>query len=293
MTSLNGPGFSITLLKATSEMIGYLEAPTSAAGWGALNVSHLHDEHNTEAATLISVNEDHKKAVESSGIACMYNSLSVKIQGSYAELLFLVDSETFKRMITQSCQNLITAESLITQYDTLVGDGDCGVTLARGARAVLSHADDISDPNDVVKTINKLAGIMETDLDGTSGAIYSIFFTALAAELRATKNNSMNHDAWVQAASRSLKKLQQATPARQGDRTLMDALEPFINTLVGGGALADAVAAAKTGMEVTKGMKASLGRAVYVPESVWDQVPDPGAQGVVCILEGLEAATCE
>jgi dihydroxyacetone kinase len=164
------------------------------------------------------------------------------------------------------------------------------VTLSRGARAVLSRIDDIADPNDVVKTINKLASIMETDLDGTSGAIYSIFFTALAAELRATSTNSMSHETWVQAANRSLLKLQQATPARQGDRTLMDALEPFIEKLVQGGSLTDAVAAAKAGMEATKGMKASLGRAVYVPESVWDQVPDPGAQGVVCILEGLEAA---
>ncbi|RFU78149.1 dihydroxyacetone kinase [Trichoderma arundinaceum] len=270
MTSLNGPGFSITLLKATLEMIEYLEAPTNAAGWGSLSVSHLHDRPVAETATPISVNEDHAKAVESSGIS--------------------FDAEIFKRVIHQSCQNLIDTEPLITQYDTLVGDGDCGVTLSRGARAVLTHADDISDPSDVVKTINKLAGIMETDLDGTSGAIYSIFFTALAAELRATTTKSMNHVAWVQAANKSLEKLQQATPARQGDRTLMDALEPFIKTLVQGRSLADAVAAAKAGMEATKGMKASLGRAVYVPESVWDQVPDPGAQGVVCILEGLGAA---
>ncbi|KAL7947395.1 Dak1 domain-containing protein [Trichoderma barbatum] len=273
MTSLNGPGFSITLLKATPEMVEYLEAPTNAAGWGALNVSRLHDKPPTEAVAQINLEDEHAKAVESSGIA--------------------FDSATFKRAILRSCQNLLDTEPLITQYDTLVGDGDCGVTLARGAKAAMSRVDEISDPTDVVSTINKLAGIMETDLDGTSGAIYSIFFTALAAELRATATSSMTHEAWVQAANRSLEKLQQATPARQGDRTLMDALEPFIKSLVQGGSLADAVAAAKTGMEATKGMKASLGRAVYVPENVWDQVPDPGAQGVVCILEGLEAATRE
>jgi dihydroxyacetone kinase len=145
----------------------------------------------------------------------------------------------------------------------------------------------------VVKTVNELVGIMETVLDGTSGAIYGIFFAALAAELRATTTSSMNREAWVQAANRSLEKLQQATPARQGDRTLMDALEPFVQTLVQGGSLTDAVAAATVGMEATKGMKASLGRAVYVPENAWDQVPDPGAQGVVCILKGLEAAMHE
>jgi hypothetical protein len=35
MTSLNGPGFSITLLKATQEMLEHVDAPTKATGWSA------------------------------------------------------------------------------------------------------------------------------------------------------------------------------------------------------------------------------------------------------------------
>lgn len=72
MTSLNGPGFSITLLKATSEMVGYLEAPTNAAGWGALNVSRLHDKPPPEAVAQVNLEDGHAKAVESSGIACKW-----------------------------------------------------------------------------------------------------------------------------------------------------------------------------------------------------------------------------
>jgi len=33
MTSLNGPGFSITLLNADTEMLTYLDVPTLAPGW--------------------------------------------------------------------------------------------------------------------------------------------------------------------------------------------------------------------------------------------------------------------
>lgn len=33
MTSLDGPGFSITLLKATTEMLKHIDAPTTASGW--------------------------------------------------------------------------------------------------------------------------------------------------------------------------------------------------------------------------------------------------------------------
>jgi hypothetical protein len=35
MTSLDGPGFSITLLKATPEMVKYIDQPTTAVGWTA------------------------------------------------------------------------------------------------------------------------------------------------------------------------------------------------------------------------------------------------------------------
>ncbi|KAL6871965.1 dhal domain-containing protein [Trichoderma novae-zelandiae] len=166
------------------------------------------------------------------------------------------------------------------------------MTLARSAKAVMSRVDGISNVSELFKMINQSARIMEHDLDGTSGVIYSIFFTALAAELRAITTSSMNHEACAQATDQSLEELQQAMPARQGDGTLMDELEPLVKSLVQGASLADAVAAAKYGMEATKGLKASLRHAVYVPENVWaSQMPDPGAQGFVCIVEGFEAAT--
>lgn len=34
MTSLNGPGFSITLLKANPDILEYIKSPTDAPGWG-------------------------------------------------------------------------------------------------------------------------------------------------------------------------------------------------------------------------------------------------------------------
>lgn len=39
MTSLDGPGFSITLLRATREMLEYIDAPTKATGWSVPSFS--------------------------------------------------------------------------------------------------------------------------------------------------------------------------------------------------------------------------------------------------------------
>ena len=44
---------------------------------------------------------------------------------------------------------------------------------------------------------------------------------------------------------------------------------------------------AREGADSTKGMKASLGRTVYVGGEDWQEVPDPGAVGLAAFLEGL------
>lgn len=67
----------------------------------------------------------------------------------------------------------------------------------------------------------------------------------------------------------------------------MDALEPFVVSFTNGEGLKEAIKKARIGVEATKGMKAVFGRAVYVEEKLWSAVPDPGAEGVLCLVEGL------
>jgi dihydroxyacetone kinase len=132
---------------------------------------------------------------------------------------------------------------------------------------------------DAARSVSKIAELVEDNMDGTSGAIYSIFTQALAGHLQSAST-------WPDAFSSALKSLGNYTPARVGDRTLVDALEPFIKRLTAGGDLLTAIDDARKGTEATKGMKASLGRSVYVGGDI-GQVPDPGAVGVVRFLEGF------
>ena len=200
-----------------------------------------------------------------------------------------MDAIIFKANVSRACQNLIDAEPDITRFDTIVGDGDCGETLARGARAVLAFLDSPGMSDDAVSTLLHITNVIEDNMDGTSGAIYGIFFAALAAKVRSLPPHTqfLNTKTWGKVAKCALTSLQLATPARTGDRTLMDALEPFIEGLAAGDTVDNAVAKARVGVEATKGMKAAFGRAVYVEESAWSVVPDPGAEGVLCILQGF------
>ena len=127
-------------------------------------------------------------------------------------------------------------------------------------------------------------------MDGTSGAIYAIFLNALAHGLRQQSSSSpqpVTSHIWAKALESSLEALSKYTPAQPGDRTLMDALFPFVKTLSKTANLDDAAKAADEGAKETKGMKASLGRTVYVGGEGWQGVPDPGAHGLAELLLGL------
>lgn len=285
MSSLDGPGFSITLLKANSEMLKHLDAPSNAVGWPSTEgLLSLRRDRSSQASQASKFEADadgsqdgakSKFSPQSDGLLLVLTQLAV-------------DVNDFKARVTRACRNLIESEARITEADTIVGDGDCGITLARGANAVMSYIDNSELSPVAASTLLGISNVIEESMDGTSGALYSIFFNALASALRSNPSTSqLGTSEWSAVTSSALAKLQAATPARQGDRTLMDALEPFVNSFAKGDGAEAAFEQAKKGVEATKGMQAAFGRAVYVEESAWSQVPDPGAEGILCILEGL------
>lgn len=77
------------------------------------------------------------------------------------------------------------------------------------------------------------------------------------------------------------------TPAKPGDRTLIDSLAPFIQELQASKSFLKAAKAAEAGAASTRGMKASLGRTVYIGGDGVNEVPDPGAHGLAVFLMGL------
>jgi len=64
-------------------------------------------------------------------------------------------------------------------------------------------------------------------------------------------------------------------------------LYPFVETLGKSGDVKQAAEASKRAADGTKGMRASLGRAVYVGGSGFETVPDPGAFGLATFFLGL------
>lgn len=189
-------------------------------------------------------------------------------------------------------KKVVAEEAKITKYDTVVGDGDCGLGLKRGAEATLSALSN-SSSTDAMDLFATICPTIEKSMDGTSGALYAIFLNSLAANVRKLDTSSktaLTTQMWAKALKMSLGDLGAYTPAQPGDRTLMDALVPFVDVLSTSGDVKKAADEARAGAEKTKGMKASLGRSVYVGGSGFEEVPDPGAYGLSVFLDGIAAS---
>lgn len=136
--------------------------------------------------------------------------------------------------------------------------------------------------------LSKIVQVIEATMDGTSGAIYAIYLNSLVHALRQQPSpGEATPKVWGAALKQALGALSKYTPAQPGDRTLIDALHPFVEILNSSGDLKQAAEAARHGAEGTKGMKASLGRTVYVGGKGFEQVPDPGAWGLSEFFQGL------
>jgi dihydroxyacetone kinase len=140
----------------------------------------------------------------------------------------------------------------------------------------------------VCEVIRRAAVAAERGMGGTSGAIYAIFLNALASALR-QRDQESSWTALAAALKDALSELCRYTLARKGQRTLMDALIPFVEHFQEGD-LDRAYQAAKAGAESTRMMAAAMGRASYVGKEVFDReggIPDPGALGVVSVIRGI------
>ena len=146
---------------------------------------------------------------------------------------------------------------------------------------------------DAVITVSRVATVIGDHMDGTSGALYAIYLNALAFGLRKVnpeKKVQVTAEIWAQALKLASDSLKAYTSAQPGDRTLIDTLYPFVEVLNASGEIKAAAKAATEGATRTKGMRASLGRTVYVGGEGWQNVPDPGAYGLSIFLDGLASA---
>jgi Dak1 domain len=134
VTALDMTGVSLSIIRVSdSSVLERLDALTAAPAWV---VSSKLDIDNASAAQSIPYDE---------------NVLHSSISGGYK-------CPSAGKVIRAVCQRIIEIEPLITEYDAICGDGDCGLVMKGGAIKVLAdltlqQVRNITQCNSIIPTL--------------------------------------------------------------------------------------------------------------------------------------------
>jgi phosphoenolpyruvate---glycerone phosphotransferase subunit DhaL len=203
-------------------------------------------------------------------------------------------AEVFRAWMVAAARAVEEQRDHLTQLDAAIGDADHGINLTRGFTAVLG-ALETAPPATPGAVLTLTGSTLISKVGGASGPLYGVAFRRAGKALGDAPDVEL--PALAAALEAALAGVQQLGAAREGDKTMVDALAPatgaFSKAISEGASGADAlsalVEAAQVGAAATIPMQALKGRASYLgPRSVGHE--DPGAASTALILGALRDA---
>jgi dihydroxyacetone kinase len=258
LTALDMSGCSLSVLPVDDETVAALDAPTTAPAWPG----------TVSAGEPTSVPAPPADQVESGTLPI---------------------DDPVRRGLEAVAEALISVRDELTELDREVGDGDLGISLARGAAALLAECPDYPGEAGPAAVLRAASATVRRSVGGTSGPLYAVLLLRAAAALPDSSPQS-----WASALRAGLDGVRQVGGAEVGDRTMVDALSPaadaFDAALRDGAGWRDALSAAADaaadGAAASAEIRARLGRSSYLGDRVLGR-PDPGAQAVALWLAAL------
>lgn len=268
LSALEMAGVSLTVLPVDDRRLALLDAPTDAPAWPNA-AARPHSRTSTPMPP--SAAPAHAPAAPTRPQTDLGKALAAAL--------------------TAAAEALIAAAPRLNELDQAVGDGDLGISLERGARAVLEALASYPLDNQAAG-LRALSSTLQHSLGGTSGPLYAAFFLRAAGVLE--RRRADDPMAWAEAFRAGCAAVAELGGAAPGDRTMLDALLPavgaFEEVLTSGGTTADALRAAAeaatSGARATAGMRPRRGRSSYLGERALSH-PDPGAEAVAVWLRAL------
>lgn len=185
----------------------------------------------------------------------------------------------FERLVAE----LERAEAELGRLDALAGDGDHGRGMTAGSRAALAAARETYEAGaGAASVLGTAADAWADRAGGTSGVLWGVLLRAWAGAL--SDEGAPRTEQLAEGARRSLVEVTRLGGAKAGDKTMVDALEPFVaafqqNLTVRqnvADAYGKAAGVASEAADATCGLRPRLGRARPLAERSVGH-PDPGA----------------
>ena len=194
------------------------------------------------------------------------------------------------KCISLIAERITENKDFLTELDREIGDSDHGINMSRGFSAVMEKLS--PEDSDIGATLKKLGMTLLSKVGGASGPLYGTAYME-AGKITAGKTELTPSDmkAVLEVAIAGIQKRGKAV---KGEKTMLDALIPASETFsakIAEGAdmvtaLDSACDSSREGVEYTKTIIATKGRASYLGErSIGHQ--DPGATSALITLEAI------
>ena len=203
----------------------------------------------------------------------------------------MVSGEDIKGILRRISMIIETNKLYLSELDAAIGDGDHGLNMSKGFKAVIKKTEEL--PDDDLGNILKSSGMaLVSNVGGASGPLYGTAF--MKAGMILLNKSTMNINDFIEMLQAALDGIKMRGKATEGEKTMIDALSPAIEA--GKKAIDEEKNAreililirdaAKEGMEYTKNIIATKGRASYLGErSLGHQ--DAGATSMYLILNTI------
>ena len=192
--------------------------------------------------------------------------------------------------LSDIADKIIANKDFLTELDREIGDSDHGINLSRGFTAVLEKVN--KDEQDIGVSLKKAGMTLLSTVGGASGPLYGTAYMEAAKVL--SGKTELNAKDFLAALDAAIAGIQKRGKAVKGEKTMLDAIIPareaYAHELDNNASLINAleaaIKAAREGVEYTKTIIATKGRASYLGErSIGHQ--DPGATSSTLTLEAI------
>lgn len=189
-------------------------------------------------------------------------------------------------MLIAAADKIIESEPILTDADRALGDGDHGIGMERGMKAVKEKLVG-QEFESIDKPFTTMGMAMMSSMGGASGAVFGTLFRAGGKAL--VDAESFGAAQLADFLTAAAEGVQTRGGAKPGDKTMVDALVPAaekareVTDLPLPEAFAAVSAATEEGKEASKAMIATMGRAKTLGERSVGH-PDAGAVSVAIIV---------
>ncbi|MGV1956847.1 dihydroxyacetone kinase subunit DhaL [Agrobacterium sp. 22-214-1] len=185
---------------------------------------------------------------------------------------------------------MIEQVDILTDADLAIGDGDHGIGMQRGFEGALESLR-TSPPETIEEALRAVGSSILSRTGGAAGAIFGTLFRSGSKALAG--KNAIDAGGFADFLETGLDAVLKRGGVTEGQKTIIDALAPAARAarISAGGSLPITISmasrAADDGVEATKGMIATTGKARSLGKRSIGH-PDPGAISVSLILKAMD-----